>query len=269
MPEIQKELDGRYSEEKVEALAISTGDPDWYLREFKAQMNVTMPWLMMDTRLPNPYYQEQFDLWALKEEHPTLVVLDAQGVIRYRATGLGGVGEDDINYRYAFDLIGTLVQEAKAARAAAPAADIGGQVGNQAPDFTLSDLSGNAYTLSDYRGTVVVLEIWSWGCSTCGDPNHVFDFKRIYREYPRERVTVLSVDAFADPDLVALEEYLGVQHIEYPVLIKALNTSYDYRVVTMPVLFILDQNGVIRYRKQTNAFDEEAQSLLDGLLAEG
>lgn len=264
MPEIQKELDGRYAQENVETLAISTGDPDWYLREFKKQLGVTMPWLMMDTRLPNPYYQEQFDLWGLKEEHPTLVVLDWQGVIRYRATGNGGVGPDDINYRYAFDLIGTLIHEADVARAAP---DVGGQVGNRAPDFTLTDLHGNAYTLSDYRGTVVVLEIWTWGCSTCGDPNHVFDFKRLYREYARERVTVLSVDAFSDPDLVALEDYVSLQRIEYPVLINGLNTSYDYRVVTMPVLFIIDQGGVIQYRKQTNEFDEEAQALLDQLLA--
>ena len=263
MPEIQKELDGRYAGQKVAALAISTGDPDWYLREFKAQMNVTMPWLMMDTRLPNPYYQEQYDLWQLEEDHPTFAVLDAQGVIRYRETGLGGVAEGDINYRYAFDLIGTLLEEAKAA----PAAEVGGQVDNQAPDFTLSDMSGYAYTLSNYRGTVVVLEIWNWGCSACDDPDHVFDFKRLYREYPRERVTVLSVDAFADPDLVQLEEYLTLQRIEYPVLINGLNTSYDYRVVTMPVLFIIDQDGIIQYRKQTNAFDVEAQALLDGLLA--
>ncbi len=35
--------------------------------------------------------------------------------------------------------------------------------GDQAPNFTLSDLSGNSYSLSDYQGKVVILAFFaSW-----------------------------------------------------------------------------------------------------------
>jgi len=144
--------------------------------------------------------------------------------------------------------------------------EVGGQVGQQAPDFTLQDLDGKAHTLSDHRGTVVVLDFWSWGCATCGDPDHVIAFKDLYREYPPEEVTVLSIDAFRDPDLEALEEYLALHRIRYPVLIEGLEVSYSYRVAVMPVLFIIDADGIIRYREQTNGFDQEAQAVLDRLL---
>ena len=35
--------------------------------------------------------------------------------------------------------------------------------GNPAPNFTLSDVRGNSYTLSDYRGRVVLLAFVGWG----------------------------------------------------------------------------------------------------------
>lgn len=113
MPEIQKELDGRYKDANVQAFGISYGDPDWYLREFKKALGAEFPWLMMDVRLPNPYYREQAELWELVEENPTLVILDTKGVIRSRGQGKGDTDDpDDIHYREAFDLVAELLAEA-------------------------------------------------------------------------------------------------------------------------------------------------------------
>ena len=42
------------------------------------------------------------------------------------------------------------------------------KVGNEAPDFTLTDTAGNQFNLSDYEGeTVLVLEFMNTGCGTC------------------------------------------------------------------------------------------------------
>ena len=76
---MQKELDGRYQGENVQFYAISTGDPDWYMRAFKEQMGSKFPWLLLDINLPNPYYQEIFDLYGLHEDYPTLFLLDGVG----------------------------------------------------------------------------------------------------------------------------------------------------------------------------------------------
>ncbi len=37
------------------------------------------------------------------------------------------------------------------------------QVGQVAPDFTLTDVSGTSHTLSQYRGKVVFLNFFGWG----------------------------------------------------------------------------------------------------------
>lgn len=109
---MQKELDGRYQGENVQFFAISTGDPDWYLREFKKQMGTTFPWLLLDINLPNPYYEEIFDLYELHEDYPTLLLIDDEGIIRFRDYGGGPAGKD-LDYRGAFNLIGELISEAK------------------------------------------------------------------------------------------------------------------------------------------------------------
>jgi peroxiredoxin len=273
LPEIQKELDGRYADFNVEALAISTGDPDWYLSEFKNQLNVTMPWLMMDTRLPNPYYQDQYDLWGLNDNHPTLVVLDANGVIRYRGTGDGGVAENNINYRVAFNMIGELLEEASDQDNRPEVVTTPGKlatVGSPASDFTLYDMNDNPVTLSDYRGTVIVIDFWSWGCAACGDPNNV-NLKQIFREYTREQVTVLSVNLYPAPVMEEMEDYIGTQRIRYPVMLRGQDTvGSTYGITHYPTLMMIDKDGVIRYREVTESLivNEDAQATLDSLVAE-
>jgi len=38
------------------------------------------------------------------------------------------------------------------------------QINEQAPDFEISDLQGNKYTLMDYRGKIVIVNFWSCEC---------------------------------------------------------------------------------------------------------
>ena len=59
--------------------------------------------------LPNLYYEELIATWELDPVYPTFVLLDGQGVIRYRATGKEGKDLFD-----GLDLIESLLQETAA-----------------------------------------------------------------------------------------------------------------------------------------------------------
>ncbi|TMA78145.1 MAG: redoxin domain-containing protein, partial [Deltaproteobacteria bacterium] len=43
----------------------------------------------------------------------------------------------------------------------------GSLVGSQAPEFSLSDLSGNAMRLANLKGRVVFLNVWATWCEPC------------------------------------------------------------------------------------------------------
>lgn len=116
MPEIQAVLNGRFKDENVQAVGISTGDSAAELRDFRTQEGVIFPFLMANPSLPNPYYLEVFETWELSVLYPTLVILDSEGIIRFRASGLQGTDEDEVDLRGVFDLIDTLLQEAKGAQ---------------------------------------------------------------------------------------------------------------------------------------------------------
>lgn len=111
LPEIQKQLDERYLDQNVQAFAIGTGLPAWYLRDLKESLDITFPWLLCDFRLPDPYFSQLFATWELSEEASTLVIIDSEGIIRFRGQGY----DEEIDYVAAFDLIGELLSEANPA----------------------------------------------------------------------------------------------------------------------------------------------------------
>lgn len=93
----------------MQAVGISTGDPRPYLQQFIERNDITFPLVLADPLLPNPYYEELIATWELDPVYPTFVLLDGQGVIRYRATGVEGKDLYD-----ALDLIEVLLQETAA-----------------------------------------------------------------------------------------------------------------------------------------------------------
>jgi len=244
---MQNELDGRYQGENVQFYAISTGDPDWYMRAFKEEMGSKFPWLLLDINLPNPYYQEIFDLYGLHEDYPTLFLIDNKGTIRFRDYGGNSAGKD-LDYRGAFDMVGTLLQEAKAAQPAE--VPTGYLVGERALDFTLSTVEGEIHTLSDFLGKTVLLTFWGTGCEDCGALVPGVYAQEIRKHYEnREDFIVLGVDYKTPGDFLAM--FIQQMEIEYPVLMDPNGTIFSaYQILDEFLFIVIDSQGIIRYREK-------------------
>jgi len=123
-----------------------------------------------------------------------------------------------------------------------PTAPPAPQLGSQAPDFTLSDLEGNATTLSQLRGRPVLLNFWATWCPPCR--KEMPDLQRFYEKYG-DKIQLLGVNW--DFNSVGVEPFLDRHGITYPNVMDPKGEVFvRYRLTGLPVSFWLDPEGFVR-----------------------
>ncbi len=123
-----------------------------------------------------------------------------------------------------------------------------------APDFALRSVTGSNHRLSEHRGEVVAVLFWA---SWCGDCRRELErLERLRATYAPAGLVVLAVSLDDDPArAAALAEATG---IAYPVLLdKDKRVSRAYQADRLPLILLIDRNGVIRARH--DALDEREE----------
>ena len=117
-------------------------------------------------------------------------------------------------------------------------------VGSRAPQFTATDLaSGRVTTLADFRGTVVLLNVWATWCQPCRV--EMPSLERLHRRLGGAdfRVVAVSVDE-QGPDVVAkFAQDLG---LSFEILHDRSGAiQHAYQTTGVPESFVIDRDGVI------------------------
>jgi peroxiredoxin len=121
-------------------------------------------------------------------------------------------------------------------------AGTGPEVGKQAPDFTLGTMAGTEMTLSELRGTPVVLNFWDTICPPC--QNQLVYLEQAAIQSGGE-ITIIAVD-IGDP-LSRIKQFFGDYKLHFTVALDTnAQVSYKYNVRYTPTTFFIDSNGVIR-----------------------
>lgn len=114
-------------------------------------------------------------------------------------------------------------------------------VGGPAPEFSLSDLSGNAVRLANLRGRVVFLNIWATWCEPCRE--EMPSMQSLYGRLHGPDFEMLAVSA-DQGDRAAVDGFVRERSLTFPVLPDPDLTIPDlYRVTGYPETFIIDRNG--------------------------
>lgn len=116
-------------------------------------------------------------------------------------------------------------------------------IGLPAPDFTFPGLDGKMVSLSDYRGKVVLVNIWATWCSPCVD--EMPSMEKVYQKLEGEDFEILavSIDSLG-PDAVA--PFMKKYNLTFPALIDSEGTiRITYRATGVPESFIIDKNGIL------------------------
>src|SRR5512137_1606751 len=90
--------------------------------------------------------------------------------------------------------------------------------GQAAPDFTLKDVDGKAWKLSDLKGKkIVMLDFWATWCNICKREMPVLE--RVYKEYRGKGVEFFGI-ALDDVDKTKqIKKILEEKGVTYPILI--------------------------------------------------
>jgi peroxiredoxin len=130
----------------------------------------------------------------------------------------------------------------------APSVAIGAAVGQRAPDFVLPSLAGDSIALSDFRGSVVILDFWA---SWCGPCKATFPALRSLWQSFADRGTVL-IGISLDRSEAAARSYLDqTGYDDMVALWGSLSASSavasNYNVGGIPHTFVIDREGIVRF----------------------
>lgn len=118
---------------------------------------------------------------------------------------------------------------------------VGTQIGQQAPDFTLSLLDGSTISLSDLHGQVVLLNFWATWCEPCRI--EMPEFETAYNT--TEGFTILAVNMMEGPEPIT--DYVDELGLTFPIALDRDGSVTNlYRVVAYPTTYIIDAEGIIR-----------------------
>lgn len=114
---------------------------------------------------------------------------------------------------------------------------------SKALDFTLSDLQGKKFSLSSFKGNVILLNFWATWCPPCRYEIPILD--KIQKEYKDKKFKIIAVSL--DTDVKALEDFLKNNKVSFLVLSDKNGTvGYSYNVLAIPTSFLIDKDFIIR-----------------------
>ncbi len=130
------------------------------------------------------------------------------------------------------------------------------RVGSEAPGFLAVDVSnssGESKSLSDYRGKVVLLNIWATWCGPCRA--EMPSIEALHKDLESQGLAVVAVSVDDPNAIAAIREFVDEYKLTFDILHDQTQLFRGvYRYFGVPETYVIDRKGVIR-RKEIRAHD--------------
>jgi len=117
------------------------------------------------------------------------------------------------------------------------------QMGKPAPGFSLPNLDGTMVNLADYKGKVVLLNIWATWCPPCVE--EMPSMEKLFQSLKGEGFEILAVSIDAS-GIKVVRPFMEKHKLSFPALVDPKGTIQTlYRTTGIPESIIIDKNGIV------------------------
>lgn len=113
-----------------------------------------------------------------------------------------------------------------------------------APEVTLTDTRGETHSLSEYRGQVVLVNLWATWCPPCKEEMPAL--QAFYEKYSDKGFTIIAInDGDPEPDVLQFEKDYG---LSFPIWLdpQYYATEQAFKTINLPSSFVIDREGTVR-----------------------
>lgn len=114
----------------------------------------------------------------------------------------------------------------------------------QAPAITLSDIKGNRHSLSDFQGSVVLVNLWATWCPPCKAEMPLF--QDYYLKHRGEGFIVIAIED-GDPasDVIT---FMNKYDLTYPIWLDPTYQATDqvFKTKNLPSSYAIDRAGNVK-----------------------
>ena len=118
------------------------------------------------------------------------------------------------------------------------------KVNFSAPDLTLQDTAGASRSLVDYRGQVVLVNLWATWCPPCKEEMPAL--QAFYNKYKDRGFVVIAIND-GDPasDVV---QFVKDYRLTFSVWLDPtyIATEQSFKTLTLPSSFVIDRSGIVQ-----------------------
>ena len=192
----------------------------------------------------------------LPEEPVTLPVTDADAtnldspILDLAAEGASAITTPDANATPIIPPVNEGIQGPATLNTITGGAEMSGpstgvNVGQRAPDFTITLDNGETVKLSDLRGRVVLLNFWGTWCPPCR--REMPDFQALYEDYEDKGFVILALAELDTPENVA--QFREEMRLTFWMALDEDQRINDlYSIPGQPASLLIDQDGIIVYQ---------------------
>ena len=134
-----------------------------------------------------------------------------------------------------------------------------------APVFDTMDIQGKPQRLTDYKGRVVLVNIWATWCEPCR--NEMPQLDKLYQSQKENGFVVLGI---SDETAEKQRAFLRQVPVTYPLLLTTPGVPAFYREVAQyPATFLIDRDGKLQPAPRPSQGFEKVEEAVGALLREG